>query len=133
MQNNTMNEPTPIPPDKILSPENVTDEQLDNMAPVFRAMERTWAQEGVRLQNAALAAAANQDPAGLHAALREVKEFESWQSKWADRLGHRTSDRHREVQQAFSELSNDISRAINGELPGQLGKRDAADWWKDSE
>lgn len=123
-----MNEETTIPPEKILSPENVTDEQLDNMAPVFRAMERTWAQEGVRLQNAALTAAANQDPAGLQAALREVKEMESWQSKWADRLDHRTSDRHRQVQQAFSELSADISRAINGELPGQEQTDEGEEW-----
>ena len=123
-----MNESLPV-----ILPENVTDEQLDGMAVVFRAMENTWARERVRLQNAALTAAANQDLAGLHAALREVKELESWQAKWADRLGHRTSDRHKQVQQAFSELSNDISRAINGELPGQLENRDEADWWKDSE
>jgi hypothetical protein len=99
--------------------------------PVMRDLEIQWARDGKRIQDAAIAAAKAQDLPGMQAALREAKGINGWQDRYATNLGHRTSDRHKEVQAAFEALIADIQRAINGELPDQWGEDKTGDEWKD--
>lgn len=125
-----MNEQQP-PANKIKNPEDFTDEELDKLAPVLiPVFERGWSQDHTRLIAASTEAASNQDRAALQATLHDAKAVHSWVSRWADRLGDRTSANHKALLEAFEHLCADITAALYGELPGQQPPHGEGDEWK---
>jgi len=128
-----MSEPNEIPPDKILYPESMTDDQIENFGwVIFPKFECDWLYLSDLLTPASKEAARHQDRESLQHLLRGAKTTEAWISHWADRLEQpdsprRPSARHKELQEHYGQLCRSILDALNGELPGQESNGDGED------
>jgi hypothetical protein len=114
-----------IPPDKILTPDTITDEQLKNIGPaIVHNVESTY--YAFRMQIRAAALGSGGDDNVLREQMRRAKEFQAQLSAWIERLGGLVTERLRDLEHGLGADADTISEALNSD-PEQ---RDAADWWK---
>jgi hypothetical protein len=117
---------------EIITPENITDEQRDALAPQFNANVEAAAMDARRKFTSGIKRAVEAGDADELKRLRHAaKAFEAQLAKWNDGMGIRASDRLKALQQSFGELADDIFAALAGELPGQLESDPADDWKRD--
>ena len=127
--NDSTNPFTGLPPGSQLNPDDITDEQLEAIAPfLIGRFEADYSAFLERVRDDATVAA-SMDDEEMRRVMQTVKGYEAQLASWIERLGDRATDRLKELLRQFGKVADSIAAALNSPLPEQ--DDDPGEAWKD--